>query len=599
MTEHTNHYYYSFEQEGNFSYSAEDIDQLSEYEKYQLSFHPERPKYLDYLSLFDSVEECFSSDEFGAWLIQTHRAEITINGSSIPLMLIGQQTGPTSRYNEMLEMMKDGEKVKHWNHGMPTPASYERAIRAVDAANEESRMIITFVDTPGADPTEESEAGGIAWRIGETIQKLIESNTPTLSLIINRGCSGGAIALTGCDCVLAMEYSTYLVITPEACSSILFHTRHRANEAAEVSQITSREGFELGIVDEMVPEKPGPAHRNPAEAIQAAGTVLKNWIRKLNKIPAKELFQDRIKRWKKIGHWDEVTVNKTRLIQEKVSRLPIINKEGFVQRHKDCYSKSGKRVYDPVNGSLLQKNNYVCDICGHKYVRPSAWDYMDLILDQGSFNEHEETRYIKDKDILEFPGYSEKLEETRLRTGMTSALITGMGKILENEVIYCGTEFGFLGGSYCMSSGEKIWRAAEIALTKGLPMVLQACGGGARMHEGCSSMVGIPKAHVALTRVEHKGIPVITLITDPTLGGVAIGYGSRGIRLFELNSGNIGFSGRRVIEQYVGHKLGRDFQTTQWLHQHGHADIIVTPENIRQKIVEIIEGSSPQNIVDE
>ena len=190
------------------------------------------------------------------------------------------------------------------------------------------------------------------------------------------------------------------------------------------------------------------------------------------------------------------------------------------------------------------------------------------------------------------------MEETRLKTGMTSALITGMGKILKNEVIYCGTEFGFLGGSYCMSSGEKIWRAAEIALTKGLPMVLQACGGGARMHEGCSSMVGIPKAHVALTRVERKGIPVITLITDPTLGGVAIGYGSRGIRLFELNSGNIGFSGRRVIEQYVGHKLGRDFQTTQWLHQHGHADTIVTPKNIRKMIVEIIEGSSPQNIVD-
>ncbi len=117
MTEHTNHYYYSFEQEGHFSYAAEDIDQLSEYEKYQLSFHPERPKYLDYLSLFDSVEECFSSDEFGVWLIQTHRAEIAIEDTSIPLMLIGQQTGPTSRYKELLEMMKDGEKVKHWNHG--------------------------------------------------------------------------------------------------------------------------------------------------------------------------------------------------------------------------------------------------------------------------------------------------------------------------------------------------------------------------------------------------------------------------------------------------------------------------------------------------
>ena len=118
MPEHTNHFYHPFEEEGEFSYSAEKIEQLSEYEKYQLSFHPERPKYLDYLSLFDSVEVCFSSDEFGACLIQTHRAEITIKGTSIPLMLIGQQTGPTSRYKELLDMMKDGEKVKQWNHGI-------------------------------------------------------------------------------------------------------------------------------------------------------------------------------------------------------------------------------------------------------------------------------------------------------------------------------------------------------------------------------------------------------------------------------------------------------------------------------------------------
>ena len=125
-------------------------------------------------------------------------------------------------------------------------------------------------------------------------------------------------------------------------------------------------------------------------------------------------------------------------------------------------------------------------------------------------------------------------------------------------------------------------------------MVLQACGGGARMHEGCSSMVSIPKVHLALTRVERKGLPVITLITDPTLGGVAIGYGSRGIRLFEINSGDIGFSGRRVIEQYVGHTLPKDFQTTQWLYKHGHAENIVTPENIKQKIVEILQNHLQQ-----
>ena len=590
MPEHTNHFYYPFEEEGEFSYSAQKIEQLSEYEKYQLSFHPERPKYLDYLSLFDSVEVCFSSDEFGACLIQTHRAKITINNTSIPLMLIGQQTGPTSRYKELLDMMKNGEKVKQWNHGMPTPASYERAIRAIDSANEENRMIITFVDTPGADPTEESEAGGIAWRIGETIQKLIESKMPTLSLIMNRGCSGGAIALTGCDCVLAMEYSTYLVISPEACSSILFHTRTRADEAAEASQITSKEGFELGIVDELIPEQPSPAHRHPKEAIQSAGTVLKKWIQQLTEIPEKELFTYRTERWKKIGHWKEDQEKQSKTILKKVSRIPAPNQEGFVQRHKNCFSRSGQRIYDPVDGYLLWKNNYVCRECGDRYARPSAWDYLDQILDRNSFCEHEETQLIIDKDILQFPDYDEKLESTQIKTGLMSAVITGTGRILDEKVVYCGTEFGFLGGSFCMSSGEKIWRAAESALKKKIPMVLQACGGGARMHEGCSSMVSIPKVHLALTRVERKGIPVITLITDPTLGGVAIGYGSRGIRLFEINSGDIGFSGRRVIEQYIGRELPKDFQTTQWLYEHGHAENIVTPENIKQKIVEIIKN---------
>ena len=90
------------------------------------------------------------------------------------------------------------------------------------------------------------------------------------------------------------------------------------------------------------------------------------------------------------------------------------------------------------------------------------------------------------------------------------------------------------------------------------------------MHEGCSSMVSIPKAHLALTRVERAGLPVITIITDPTLGGVAIGYASRGIRLFEYNAGNIGFSGKRVIEQYIGKKTSSDFKQAAWLKKQGH-----------------------------
>ena len=171
---------------------------------------------------------------------------------------------------------------------------------------------------------------------------------------------------------------------------------------------------------------------------------------------------------------------------------------------------------------------------------------------------------------------------------MTS-MITGDAKIQGRDIVFCGADFGFFGASFCMTTGEKIWQAAKIAIRQKKPMVLQAAGGGARMHEGCSSMVSIPKAHVALTRVEQAGLPVITIITDPTLGGVAIGYGSRGIRLFQKHAGNIGFSGRRVIEQYTGKKTSKDFQTTPWLKKHGHVKHIVTQANIREEIFNILQ----------
>ena len=192
-----------------------------------------------------------------------------------------------------------------------------------------------------------------------------------------------------------------------------------------------------------------------------------------------------------------------------------------------------------------------------------------MILDEDSFSEHDTTRCIIDKDILGFPGYKEKLKDIRKKTGLASAMVTGTGAIMNMPVVYCGTEFGFLGGSYCMSSGEKIWQAAKISLKGNHPMIIQTCGGGARMHEGC---------------------PVITIVTDPTLGGVAIGIGSRGSRIFEASAGNIGFSGRRVIEQYVGHSLPADFQTTPWLRKNGHVDRSAPMAEIRKEIVKILNS---------
>jgi len=574
---------YPFEKNG-FNYSPESIAALSEYEKYELSFHPERPKYLDYLSIFEKVEPCFISDEFGTCLLQTHRAEL----EGIPVMLVGQQTGPSSEYHELKQALANPDEIHRWNHGMPVPASYRRAVKAIQLAEEESRIIIIFVDTPGADPTERSEANGIAWRIGDTIHALADVNVPTISVIINRACSGGAIALTGTDVTLALEHSTYLVITPEACSSILFHTRSRANEAAEISQITSREGYTHGIVDELIPEPNGPAHINPKETKISVQSVLKKYVNQFSQFDENSVLENRIQRWQNMGQWDSSHPETMSMFHQKKSRLPNQEEISHLSRHPKCYDVKGHHHYDPVYIQDLEKTNYVCETCGYRYVRPSAWDYVNWLTDENTFTEHEETKFIADKDILHFPDYQLKLEETRKKTGLVSAMMTGNATILGKPVVVCVTDFGFLGGSFCMSTGEKIWQASQISIQKKRPLILQAAGGGARMHEGCSSMVSIPKAHVALSQVEQKGLPVITLITDPTLGGVAIGIGSRGQRLFEYNAGHIGFSGKRVIEQFTGQKTSQGFQTVDWLKEHGHAEKIIRPTNFKEEIFSLI-----------
>jgi len=124
--------------------------------------------------------------------------------------------------------------------------------------------------------------------------------------------------------------------------------------------------------------------------------------------------------------------------------------------------------------SKLLADNFVCATCGHRYVRLSARDYIELILDENAFTEHQETRYIIDRDILNFPEYANKLHEERVKNGMTTALITGDGAIDGKEVVLCATSFGFLGGSFCMSTGEKVWRAAKIAIENRRPRILVA-----------------------------------------------------------------------------------------------------------------------------
>jgi len=389
-----------------------------------------------------------------------------------------------------------------------------------------------------------------------------------------------------------MEYATYMVISPEACSSILFRTRDQANRAAEISQITASEGLKHGIIDALITEPEGPAHRFREAALQSFKNVVSEWTSQLSRRSAQEIQEKRIERWAAIGQWDEIGEEEIQRFEKKSTGwLPAPQEGLFVARHRRCHDHAGKQVIDPVLYRKLVADNFVCETCGHRYTRLTIHDYLSLLVDEGSFSEHPETRYLVDRDILNFPAYQQKISEAQQKCGIATSVITGNGCVEGKAVVLCATSFAFLGGSFCMSTAEKIWRASESALKQQVPLIIQATGGGARMHEGCSSMVGLPKVHVALSRVEQAGLPVITVVTDPTLGGVAICVGSRGIRLFEHNAGNIGFSGKRVIEQYTGKATTKDFQTTWWLQQKGFVERTARPQEMKAAIAEIMRGN--------
>ncbi len=561
---------------------------LGSYDAYKLSCHPERPRYLDYLHLFSSVEPCCSSNRLGNELIQTHRAALIIDGIRVDVMLIGQQVGPSSNLQELKTMMRSKEELTRWNNGMPTAASFERAMEAVSIAVAENRPIITFVDTPGADPTERAEREGIAWRIGSTIGHLLDAPVATVAVILNRACSGGAVALTACDHILALENSTFSPIAPEACSSILFRNRDRADEAAELLQLTAADGLRNGVIDEIVSEGPEPAHIDPKPIFDNLSRALKRSIQTLTDRPSQDLIKDRDERWHKMGRWGTASSEHVASLEPTDSFLPEPTDLGYIMRHKDCRDSSGRRLYQPVVRSKLIANRLLCEDCGKRYAYRSLPENMAAVLDPDSFLEHDETKLIIDQDLLGFPEYADQLVQAQVSTGLAAATLTGNATINGLPVVFCGNAFQFVGGSLSMCTAEKLWRAGDIAMRTRTPLVVVACGGGARMQEGAFNYPNVIKAQLAVARVERAGVPVVTILTDPTLGGITISFACRGTKLFEDGAANIGFSGRRVIEQFTKDKLSTEFQTTRWLLEHGHAEHVIPLEQMKAAIHRVL-----------
>ena len=233
---------------------------------------------------------------------------------------------------------------------------------------------------------------------------------------------------------------------------------------------------------------------------------------------------------------------------------------------------------------------YICPKC-HGYFRVPAYKRIEMIADEGSFEEWDMDLDGMDgpPDPLQFKGYSEKIKKLREQTGLKEAVVTGRVKINGTQAVIGVCDGRFMMASMGYAVGEKITRAVERATNEKLPVILFTCSGGARMQEGIISLMQMEKTSAALKRHSDAGLLYVTVLTDPTTGGVTASFAMLGDIIIAEPQALIGFAGPRVIEQTIGEKLPEGFQRAEFLLEHGFVDQIVKRENMKPVLGRILK----------
>lgn len=236
----------------------------------------------------------------------------------------------------------------------------------------------------------------------------------------------------------------------------------------------------------------------------------------------------------------------------------------------------------------LKENWQVCPNCGH-HLRLPAREYVTLLIDEGTATEHDaELRSGDPLGFVDLKPYPERLTQARRKTGETDALVAVSGELHGTPVELAVMNFAFVGGSMGSVVGEKIARAGLRSLESGAPLIVISASGGARMMEGIFSLMQMAKTSAILARLDEAGIPFVSLLTDPTTGGVTASYAMLGdVNLAEPGA-LIGFAGPRVIEQTIKQELPDGFQTSEFLLEHGMIDAIVDRRKMKAEVARLL-----------
>ena len=234
----------------------------------------------------------------------------------------------------------------------------------------------------------------------------------------------------------------------------------------------------------------------------------------------------------------------------------------------------------------LEANHKVCAKCGH-HMRLSARERIALLSDDSSFEEFDSD--LTSSNILSFPDYDLKLKSAQLKSGEKESVVTGVCRIGGSKTVLGAMDSGFMMGSMGTVTGEKITRAFEYATENRLPVVICTVSGGARMQEGILSLMQMAKTSGAVKRHSDAGLLYITILTDPTTGGVTASFAMEGDIILSEPNALVGFAGPRVIEQTIRQKLPKDFQTAEFVEEKGFIDAVVPRKELKSAISKLLE----------
>lgn len=285
--------------------------------------------------------------------------------------------------------------------------------------------------------------------------------------------------------------------------------------------------------------------------------------------------------------------------------------ENMFKKTKSSYRESGSRhiksTKPEVPQGLLRKcnkcgaaivtedvknGNYICPKCGG-YFRVHAYRRILMVADEGSFEEWDES--LTGENPMEYRGYPEKLAAVQGKTGLREAVVTGKCRINGHNTVIGVCDGRFLMASMGWAVGEKITRAVERATEEKLPVIIFACSGGARMQEGITSLMQMTKTSAALKRHSDAGLLYVSVLTEPTTGGVTASFAMLGDVILAEPGALIGFAGPRVIEQTIRQKLPKGFQRAEFLLEHGFVDEIVERENLKRTLTKILRLHEKEN----